>query len=396
MTTYADLQQAMRGLICVLCGTEPRIAYLEGNLKLRCNCKGADNRPQPPVLGKPNSIVKERMGQLVEQQGQTALATQEGALRLAQEVKQYLAPKATDVEVAVFIRFCRALGLNPFIKEVYLVKYDDRAPAAIVVGIQAYLKWAARNPAWGGFESGIVVLKDGRVEEREGSLALQGEILVGGWCVVHRTGSVKLKRIVSLSEYNKGQSLWKTMPATMIEKVAIGQAVRRAFPEDFLAFQGLAERIAVTVDEQVGERDADPLPRRKVDTQRELGFGPDGDLDPDTQEGLQADADAPFLPETPVTVTMPAPAKAPVAKAAEAPGGDGFPGAPVWPEIEPEEIEKRITTDDWTAITAILERQGVPRADFNQWNRQTFGLQYLEKVRRKDLKAMVAWLREQE
>ena len=48
MTTYADLQQAMRGRICVLCSSEPRIAYLEGELKLRCNC-----HPKAPVLGRP-------------------------------------------------------------------------------------------------------------------------------------------------------------------------------------------------------------------------------------------------------------------------------------------------------------------------------------------------------
>jgi uncharacterized protein CbrC (UPF0167 family) len=34
-----------------------------------------------------------------------------------------------------------------------------------------------------------------------------------------------------LSEYNKGFALWKTMPATMIRKVAIVQALREAFPE---------------------------------------------------------------------------------------------------------------------------------------------------------------------
>ena len=108
---------------------------------------------------------------------------------------------------------------------------------------------------------------------------------MGGWCVVHRKGAPDLKRVVALSEYNKNQSLWKTMPATMIEKVAIGQAVRRAFPEDFLAFQGLAERMQVSVDEQVGEEGAPPfsegVPPKSggapQDEQAELGFGPDGD-----------------------------------------------------------------------------------------------------------------------
>ena len=75
MTTYADLQQMSRGKVCVLCATEPRIAVLGGELKLRSECKGANGEPRAPVLGKPNSIVHERMGELMAQQGQTALAT---------------------------------------------------------------------------------------------------------------------------------------------------------------------------------------------------------------------------------------------------------------------------------------------------------------------------------
>ena len=296
------LAEQAKGKVCVTCGEEPRVAWVPTGetrisglpthaFRLRCRCY-----PKAPALAQRPSIIQERVGELVAQQGSQALATREGALRLAQEVKQYLAPKATTEEVAVFIKFCQGLGLNPFIKEVYLVKYDERSPAAIVVGVQAYLKWAARNPAWGGFESGIVVMKDGKAEERQGSLVFPGETLMGGWCVVHRTGSVNLKRVVALSEYNKNQSLWKTMPATMIEKTAIGQGVRRQFPEDFLAFQGLAERMAVTVDEQVGEDGAPPLlGGAPQDEQAALGFGTDGDMVVDApqrpQEGVSVASD---------------------------------------------------------------------------------------------------------
>lgn len=329
MTTAHELEAIARGKQCAFCGEEPRVAWIEGEARLRCGCY-----PKPPALATRPNIVQERMGQLVVQQGSSALATAQGALRLAQEVKQYLAPKATETEVAVFLRFCQGLGLNPFIKEVYLVKYDERSPAAIVVGIQAYLKWAARNPSWGGFESGIVVMREGKASESQGSLVLPGETLVGGWCVVHRKGATDLKRVVGLAEYNKGQSLWKTMPATMIEKVAIGQAVRRAFPEDFLAFQGLAERMAVTVDEQVGE---EGTPRKLVgkppekwspsqDEQARLGFGQDGDKvmeptqesraaawlaepqAPDAQEGPWDEAGDGFPPQEdarPVPVSLP-------------------------------------------------------------------------------------------
>ena len=54
MTSYADLQQMARGKVCVLCSSEPRIAVLEGEYRLRCNCVDAiTHRPLAPVLGKP-------------------------------------------------------------------------------------------------------------------------------------------------------------------------------------------------------------------------------------------------------------------------------------------------------------------------------------------------------
>ncbi|MDS2862679.1 recombinase RecT, partial [Streptococcus pneumoniae] len=37
---------------------------------------------------------------------------------------------------------------------------------------------------------------------------------------------------VSREEYDKKQSTWNTMPATMIRKVALVNALREAFPED--------------------------------------------------------------------------------------------------------------------------------------------------------------------
>ncbi|MDS7999093.1 recombinase RecT, partial [Streptococcus pneumoniae] len=38
--------------------------------------------------------------------------------------------------------------------------------------------------------------------------------------------------VVSREEYDKKQSTWNTMPATMIRKVALVNALREAFPED--------------------------------------------------------------------------------------------------------------------------------------------------------------------
>ena len=55
-------------------------------------------------------------------------------------VKQYLVSgngKVSDQEVVMFMELCKYQELNPFLKEAYLIKYSDRAPASIVVGKEA-------------------------------------------------------------------------------------------------------------------------------------------------------------------------------------------------------------------------------------------------------------------
>ena len=43
-------------------------------------------------------------------------------------------PKASDPEIFVFMRLCEAHKLNPFLREIYIIKYDGNAPASYVVG----------------------------------------------------------------------------------------------------------------------------------------------------------------------------------------------------------------------------------------------------------------------
>lgn len=152
----------------------------------------------------------------------------------------------THQEIKAFIRLCQSQRLNPFTKDAYIVKYGD-APAAIVVGVGAFVKRAKRNPKYQGHEAGISILgQDGKLHRREGSLLLQGERLVGGWCKVYVDGYVKPAfDEVSFSEYNApdkyGKNGWAKMPATMIRKVALCHTLREAFPEDLGGLYGAEE-----------------------------------------------------------------------------------------------------------------------------------------------------------
>ena len=159
-------------------------------------------------------------------------------------VKKFLvsgnANAVTDAEVMMFISLCRYQHLNPFLREAYLVKYGDRNPATIVTGKDTFLKRASRNERYEGKESGIIVKdKDGKIDYREGTFRDEGEQIVGGWAKIHIKGRQPEMTTVSFEEYAAKKSdgtlnsQWASKPATMIRKVAVVQALREAFPEDF-------------------------------------------------------------------------------------------------------------------------------------------------------------------
>lgn len=181
--------------------------------------------------------------------------TPHGQVELSPEtVRRYLVNgngNVTDQEIMLFLQLCKYQKLNPFIREAYLIKYGTEA-ATIVVGKDVFTRRATMIPDFQGFEAGVVVQKKDGIEYRKGTLVLPGEELVGGWAKVYRKNwSVPLETTVSLKEYVRhkkdGQvmSNWQKMPATMIRKVALVQALREAFPTDF---QGLYSEEEMPVD----------------------------------------------------------------------------------------------------------------------------------------------------
>lgn len=156
----------------------------------------------------------------------------------AQDIKARLCPNIDDKELALVLGLCKAQRLNPFNKDVYIIKYGN-SPASIVTSKEVFTKRANSNPDFEGFDAGIVYINSqGEVCTREGSAVYKAanEQLVGGWCRVHVKGRRPFYDEVTLEEYSTGKSGWAKMPATMIRKVALVHCLREAFPDDF---QGL-------------------------------------------------------------------------------------------------------------------------------------------------------------
>ena len=168
-----------------------------------------------------------------------------------QFVKSYLVrgnpEKITDQEIVFFMNTCKLQKLNPLVAgEVYCIKFGNE-PAQMVVGKGAYLRRAFEHPDYLCKEDGIVVVRGSDILQKEGCCLYPGETLLGGWCRVHfiRNGKERTAfKEVQLAEYDKGQANWKSKPATMINKVAISQCVREAFPKDYEGLYSEEEMIA--------------------------------------------------------------------------------------------------------------------------------------------------------
>lgn len=147
--------------------------------------------------------------------------------------------KVTDQEITMFLNLCKYQHLNPFLNESYLVKYGNQ-DATIVVGKEALTKRAMRNSRYAGQQAGVVVLKaDGTLENRIGTIVVDGEKLLGGWAKIFVKGfenpveiSAAFDEYVGVKKDGTVNSNWSKRPATMIRKVALVQALREAFPED--------------------------------------------------------------------------------------------------------------------------------------------------------------------
>lgn len=150
--------------------------------------------------------------------------------------------KITVQEFKFFTELCVARGLNPFLKEAYLIKYSEKQAAQLVVSKDVILKRAVLHPQYDGKESGLIVKnQEGTVEERNGCFWDPTiEKLVGGWCRVYRKDwthpeymSVSVSEVAQKKSDGNYNTNWQYKTATMVEKVAKVRALREAFVEEF-------------------------------------------------------------------------------------------------------------------------------------------------------------------
>ena len=149
-------------------------------------------------------------------------------------VRQYLVSgnaEVTDQEVVMFMQLAKYQHLNPFLNEAYLVKFQGK-PAQIITSKEAFMKRANANPHYKGMDAGIIVARGDEMQLLNGTVKMPSDKLIGGWATVKRDDREDTHVELSVEEFSKGQATWRSMPATMIRKSAIVNALREAFPQE--------------------------------------------------------------------------------------------------------------------------------------------------------------------
>lgn len=183
------------------------------------------------TLGKTN---EEKALEKANEKGQIVYQVAGQDVKLSYQIVRDFLTKGTgnvsDQDLTQFISICKYNQLNPFLNEAYLVKFGA-APAQMIVSKEAFFKRADANENYEGIKAGIIVIREGKAVELEGSFCLKTDELVGGWAEVYRKDKkFPFVSKVNLYEYDKKQSVWNEKKSTMISKIAKVQALREAFP----------------------------------------------------------------------------------------------------------------------------------------------------------------------
>ena len=130
-------------------------------------------------------------------------------------------------EKATFVNMAQLFGLNPFKREIYCTVYGtgDYRTCAIVTGYEVYLKRAERTGKMDGWECSITGKGD--------DMAATVTIYRKDWGHPFKH-TVYYRECVQINKKTGNpNSVWGKMPSFMTKKVAIAQAFRLCFPDEF-------------------------------------------------------------------------------------------------------------------------------------------------------------------
>ena len=153
-------------------------------------------------------------------------------------VRRLLCKDATKSEIILFLNQCKMWGLNPFKKEIYLIKYQMGEPAATVIGYETFLKRADRQKKLKGWR----VWTEGIPKTPEFKACIK--IIREGWDEpfyheVYWEEYARRKRSGELTRF------WDQQPRTQLKKVAMSQGFRLCYPDELGGLPYIVEEMPI-------------------------------------------------------------------------------------------------------------------------------------------------------
>ena len=179
-------------------------------------------------------------------------------------VKNTIAKGASDDELLLFLGLCQRTGLDPFMKQIYLIERwaDGKRTMVPQTGIDGFRLLAdrtdrytpGREPTFTYDESGNLIAATAYVKKW----------VRGDWHEVAATAHYS--EYVQTKKDGTPNKFWKEKPHVMLAKCAEAIALRRAFP---------AELNGIYAPEEMDEQIAPALPQQRQQTRRALPINGD-------------------------------------------------------------------------------------------------------------------------
>lgn len=166
-----------------------------------------------------------------------------------------IAKGATSDELELFVAVCKRTGLDPFLRQIYFVKYGGAV--SIQVSIDGYRVQAERSgkyagqigPQWCGPDG---VWSDVWLEDGPPTAARVG--------VLRSDFAHPIWAVCRFKSYVKQTDFWRQMPDQMIGKCAESLAFRKAFPRELMGLEPRRTEEEAVLD----EADPGPSPRAQA------------------------------------------------------------------------------------------------------------------------------------
>ncbi len=168
-------------------------------------------------------------------------------------IKRTVARGSTDDEFNMFMYLAKTYQLDPMTKEIWFIKYNEKAVPIIMTSRDGYLAIANRNPHYKGLVSDVVHENDEFEKLTEGvkhkySCKDRGKI-IGAYALGYRDDrAYPVYVFAHFEEYvKKNSSIWMQYGSAMILKVAEAMMFKRLF-----SISGLVTKEEIAIEKEDG------------------------------------------------------------------------------------------------------------------------------------------------